>query len=61
MGLLLVTGPFLLPESRNPQAGKLDLISVALSRVISATRNSPTLSPTDTFLPLIMAEGRVEL
>lgn len=31
MLLLLVTGPVLLPEYRAPQAGRLDLISVALS------------------------------
>ncbi len=31
MVLLLVTGPVLLPEYRNPQAGRLDLASVALS------------------------------
>ncbi|WP_026413608.1 MFS transporter [Actinomadura oligospora] len=31
MALLLITGPFLIPESRNPQAGSLDLISVVLS------------------------------
>lgn len=31
MGLLLVAGPGLLPEHRNPEAGKLDLISVVLS------------------------------
>lgn len=29
--VLLATGPFLLPESRNPDAGRLDLWSVALS------------------------------
>lgn len=31
MVLLLVFGPFLLPEYRDPNAGKLDLLSVALS------------------------------
>jgi DHA2 family multidrug resistance protein-like MFS transporter len=31
MALLLVAGPFLLPENRNPGAGRLDLFSVALS------------------------------
>jgi DHA2 family multidrug resistance protein-like MFS transporter len=31
MGLLLLTGPFLLPEFRNPQAGRLDVISSVLS------------------------------
>lgn len=31
MVLLLVAGPLLLPEWRNPQPGRLDLISVALS------------------------------
>ncbi len=31
MLLLLLTGPFLLPENRNPGAGRLDLPSVALS------------------------------
>ncbi|SFQ41319.1 MFS transporter [Salibacterium halotolerans] len=31
MVLLLLTAPLLLPEYRNPQAGRLDLISVALS------------------------------
>lgn len=31
MGLLLIIGPFLVPEAKNPEAGKLDLISVALS------------------------------
>jgi DHA2 family multidrug resistance protein-like MFS transporter len=31
MALLLVTGPFLVPESRNPAAGRVDLFSVALS------------------------------
>jgi DHA2 family multidrug resistance protein-like MFS transporter len=31
MGLLLVAGPFLVPESRNPHAGRLDLFSVMLS------------------------------
>lgn len=30
-GLLLVAGPFLLPEHRDPNAGRLDLTSVALS------------------------------
>ena len=33
MGLLLLVGPFVLPESRDPAAGKLDLTSVALSLV----------------------------
>ncbi|WP_425432598.1 MFS transporter [Jiangella alba] len=31
MVLLLATGPFLLPEYRNPDAGRLDLVSVGLS------------------------------
>jgi DHA2 family multidrug resistance protein-like MFS transporter len=31
MALLLVLGPVLLPEYRNPSAGRLDLVSVALS------------------------------
>jgi DHA2 family multidrug resistance protein-like MFS transporter len=31
MALLLVLGPLLLPEFRNPQAGRLDLVSAALS------------------------------
>src|SRR5829696_7253088 len=31
MALLLVLGPFLLPEFRDPQAGRLDLTSAALS------------------------------
>jgi len=31
MALLLVLGPMLLPEFRNPQAGRLDLLSAALS------------------------------
>lgn len=31
MGLLLLTGPFLLPEHRDPAAGRVDLPSVALS------------------------------
>jgi DHA2 family multidrug resistance protein-like MFS transporter len=31
MILLLVAGPFLLPESKNPHAGRVDLFSVALS------------------------------
>jgi DHA2 family multidrug resistance protein-like MFS transporter len=31
MALLLITGPFLLPEFRNPHAGRLDLPSVVLS------------------------------
>jgi MFS transporter, DHA2 family, multidrug resistance protein len=31
MGLLLVLGPLLLPEFRDPQAGRLDLVSAALS------------------------------
>jgi DHA2 family multidrug resistance protein-like MFS transporter len=31
MLLLLVAGPLLLPENRNPHAGRLDLVSVALS------------------------------
>lgn len=31
MGLLLITGPFLLPEFRNPHARRLDLPSVVLS------------------------------
>jgi DHA2 family multidrug resistance protein-like MFS transporter len=31
MALLLITGPRLLPESRDPSAGRLDLTSVALS------------------------------
>jgi len=33
MGLLLVLGPFLLPENRDPDAGKLDLLSAAMSLV----------------------------
>jgi MFS transporter, DHA2 family, multidrug resistance protein len=33
MALLLVVGPRLLPESRDPDAGKLDLVSAALSLV----------------------------
>ena len=33
MILLLVAGPLLLPEYRNPEAGRLDLVSVALSLV----------------------------
>jgi DHA2 family multidrug resistance protein-like MFS transporter len=31
MGLLLILGPFLLPEYRDPNAGRLDLTSAALS------------------------------
>src|SRR6266496_4785958 len=31
MAVLLVLGPLLLPEFRDPQAGRLDLISAALS------------------------------
>jgi MFS transporter, DHA2 family, multidrug resistance protein len=31
MALLLITGPFLLPENRNPDANRVDLISVMLS------------------------------
>ncbi|MBA2944714.1 MFS transporter [Streptomyces himalayensis] len=31
MALLLVTGPILLPESRNPEPGRFDLLSVPLS------------------------------
>jgi MFS transporter, DHA2 family, multidrug resistance protein len=34
MGLLLVFGPALLPESRDPNAGRLDLVSVALSLAV---------------------------
>jgi DHA2 family multidrug resistance protein-like MFS transporter len=33
MALLLVLGPFLLPENRDPNAGRLDLLSVGLSLV----------------------------
>ncbi|HUQ18247.1 MAG TPA: MFS transporter [Gemmatimonadaceae bacterium] len=33
MALLLVLGPFLLPETRDPNAGKLDIASAALSLV----------------------------
>jgi DHA2 family multidrug resistance protein-like MFS transporter len=33
MGLLLVLGPVLLPEFRDPEAGRLDLVSAALSLV----------------------------
>ncbi|WP_246575813.1 MFS transporter [Actinospica durhamensis] len=33
MGLLLVAGPFLLPEARDPDAGRLDLFSVFLALV----------------------------
>jgi len=33
MALLLVLGPFLLPEFRDPEAGRLDLISAALSLI----------------------------
>src|SRR5688500_3884930 len=33
MGLLLVLGPFLLPEYKDPDAGRLDLFSAALSLV----------------------------
>ncbi|WP_308198742.1 MFS transporter [Actinomadura litoris] len=31
MAVLLITGPFLIPESRNPDARRLDLVSVVLS------------------------------
>jgi len=31
MGLLLVLGPTLLPEFRDPEAGRLDLVSAAMS------------------------------
>jgi DHA2 family multidrug resistance protein-like MFS transporter len=31
MALLLIAGPWLVPESRNPGAGRIDLLSVALS------------------------------
>jgi len=31
MGLLLVLGPKLLPEFKDPKAGRLDIISAALS------------------------------
>jgi MFS transporter, DHA2 family, multidrug resistance protein len=33
MGLLLVLGPLLLPEFRDPEAGRLDLLSAALSLI----------------------------
>jgi MFS transporter, DHA2 family, multidrug resistance protein len=33
MALLLVLGPRVLPEYRNPQAGRLDLVSAAMSLV----------------------------
>lgn len=33
MILLLIIGPYLLPEYKNPQAGKIDLISVGLSLI----------------------------
>src|SRR6266542_4226983 len=33
MALLLVLGPILLPEFRDPQAGRLDLVSAGMSRV----------------------------
>ncbi|HXG71584.1 MAG TPA: MFS transporter [Gemmatimonadaceae bacterium] len=33
MALLLILGPFLLPENRDPDAGKLDLLSAAMSLV----------------------------
>jgi len=33
MGLLLVIGPFLLPENRDPDAGRLDILSAALSLI----------------------------
>src|SRR6266511_5501713 len=33
MGLLLVLGPMLLPEFRDPQAGRLDLVSAGMSLV----------------------------
>ncbi|MDQ3675167.1 MAG: MFS transporter [Gemmatimonadota bacterium] len=33
MGLLLIIGPFLLPENRDPDAGRLDLLSAALSLI----------------------------
>lgn len=33
MGLLLVAGPFLLPEARDPDAGRLDWISVVLALI----------------------------
>jgi DHA2 family multidrug resistance protein-like MFS transporter len=33
MALLLIVGPFLLPEFRDPNAGRLDLVSAALSLV----------------------------
>lgn len=31
MGLLLLAGPFLIPDSRNPKAGSIDVLSVVLS------------------------------
>ncbi len=37
MGLLLILGPLLLPEFRNPDAGRLDVISAALSMVAVLT------------------------
>jgi DHA2 family multidrug resistance protein-like MFS transporter len=37
MALLLVLGPVLLPEYRDPKAGRLDLISAALSLVAMLT------------------------
>src|ERR1035441_1873815 len=58
-------------DNRGPQewaySGRLNTLvwpapaSVALSLSIATTRNSPSLSPTNSVLPLIMAEGRFGL
>src|SRR5262244_3058996 len=54
MTLLLVLGPLLLPEFRDPQAGRLDLVSAALSVIAvlaviyglkQVTRNGPEWPP----------------
>ena len=33
MGLLLIVGPILLPEYRDPNAGRIDLLSAAMSLI----------------------------
>ena len=57
MGLLLLTGPFLLPEFRNPHAGRLDLVSVVLSlgAIIPTVYGIKTLGSSGFSVPPVVA------
>jgi len=47
MGLLLIVGPILLPEYRDPSAGRIDLLSAAMSLIAGS---ACTTSPSDDVL-----------